>query len=40
MSIYAIDFDGTICESRWPEIGQEIPGVIEQLKHLDTEANS
>jgi len=28
----AVDFDGTICENAWPEIGEEKPGMIEWLK--------
>lgn len=31
MSIIAVDFDGTLCENRWPEIGQENRHVINQL---------
>lgn len=30
----AIDFDGTIVEHRYPEIGQEIPFAIDTLKML------
>lgn len=30
----AVDFDGTIVEHRYPEIGQEIPFAIETLKML------
>ena len=30
----AIDFDGTIVEHRYPEIGREIPFAIETLKRL------
>ena len=29
--IIAVDFDGTLCENRWPEIGQENRHVINQL---------
>ena len=32
MSIIAVDFDGTLCEIRWPEIGQENRHVIDALK--------
>lgn len=28
----AIDFDGTLCEHRFPDIGREVPGAIEFLK--------
>lgn len=30
----AVDFDGTIVENRYPEIGQEIPFAIDTLKML------
>jgi hypothetical protein len=30
--IICIDFDGTLCEHRFPEIGQPYLGVIEKLK--------
>ena len=30
----AIDFDGTIVEERYPEIGEEIPFAIDTLKML------
>ena len=30
----AVDFDGTIVEHKYPEIGREIPGAIETLKRL------
>ncbi len=26
--IIAVDFDGTLCENKWPEIGDPYPGVI------------
>lgn len=32
--IFAIDFDGTLCEDDFPCIGKEIPGRIEKLKKL------
>ena len=32
--IIAIDFDGTIVENRYPEIGHERPFAIETLKML------
>jgi len=31
MSIIAVDFDGTLCENRWPDIGQENRHIINQL---------
>lgn len=30
----AVDFDGTIVEHRFPEIGKEIPGAFQVLKEL------
>ena len=30
----AVDFDGTIVEHRYPEIGQEIPFATDTLKML------
>ena len=32
--VIAVDFDGTIVEHRYPEIGQEIPFAIDTLKML------
>lgn len=32
--VIAVDFDGTIVEHRYPEIGEEIPFAIETLKML------
>ena len=32
--VIAIDFDGTIVEHRYPEIGKEIPFSVETLKML------
>ena len=32
--IIAVDFDGTIVEHRYPEIGEEIPFAVETLKKL------
>lgn len=34
MSIIAIDFDGTLCEHRFPEIGMENPGAFRWLKEF------
>lgn len=31
--IYAVDFDGTLCEDKYPEIGEPRPLIIEQIKH-------
>ena len=30
----AVDFDGTIVEHRYPEIGREIPFAVDTLKAL------
>jgi len=30
--VIAIDFDGTLCVDRWPEIGEEIHPVVELAK--------
>lgn len=30
--IYAVDFDGTLCEDKWPLIGQPIMPVIKYLR--------
>lgn len=35
--IIAVDFDGTIVEHRYPEIGKEIPFAITTLKQLQAE---
>ena len=35
--IIAVDFDGTIVEHRYPEIGKEIPFAIDSLKLLQDE---
>ena len=35
--IIAVDFDGTIVEHRYPEIGREIPFAVETLKKLAEE---
>ena len=32
--IIAVDFDGTIVEHKYPEIGRELPFAIETLKKL------
>ena len=32
--IIAVDFDGTIVEHRYPEIGREVPFATETLKKL------
>lgn len=35
--IIAVDFDGTIVEHRYPQIGKEIPFAIATLKKLQKE---
>lgn len=30
--IYAVDFDGTLCENKYPEIGHPNKGLIDFLK--------
>lgn len=35
-TIIAIDFDGTLCEHRFPEIGQEVPGAFRWLKEFES----
>lgn len=37
--IIAVDFDGTIVEHRFPEIGKEIPNAIKVLKKLKAEGH-
>ena len=37
--IIAVDFDGTIVEHRYPEIGPEIPFAIQTLKMLQKEGH-
>lgn len=40
-NIIAVDFDGTLCENKWPEIGMPNEELIEYLKKKDrlTEKN-
>ena len=33
--IVAVDFDGTVVEHRYPEIGETVPGAIETLQWLN-----
>ena len=35
--IVAVDFDGTIVEHRYPNIGDPIPGALEWLRHFESE---
>lgn len=37
--IIAVDFDGTIVEHRYPEIGKEIPFAISTLKQLQADGH-
>lgn len=37
--IYAIDFDGTLCENRYPDIGDPITDIIDYVKNLVEEGN-
>ena len=37
--IYAVDFDGTLCENIWPNIGEPKSDVIYMLKKLRKEGN-
>lgn len=37
--IIAVDFDGTIVEHRYPEIGRELPFAIDTLKMLQKEGH-
>lgn len=34
MAIIAFDFDGTVCNHKFPSIGEELPGAIATLKAL------
>ena len=34
MSVYAIDFDGTLCENAWPSIGESKLNVIVYCRNL------
>lgn len=31
--ILAVDFDGCLCDSYWPELGEPIPEVLAEVKH-------
>ena len=39
MSVYAIDFDGTICENKYPDIGKPIQPVIDFCKNMKVEGH-
>ena len=38
--IIAVDFDGTIVEHRYPDIGKEIPFAFQTLKQLNDDGHS
>ena len=38
--IIAVDFDGTLCENKWPEIGKPHTDVIEYVKKRKSPRNS
>lgn len=38
-NIIAVDFDGTLCENKWPEIGMPNEELIEYLKKRQTSGN-
>jgi len=38
--IYAIDFDGTLCENKYPQIGEPIQRIINFVKQVKAEGNS
>lgn len=38
-TIYAVDFDGTLCESTWPEIGSPNIALIKHLIKRRSEGN-
>ena len=38
-TIYAVDFDGTLCESTWPGIGSPNIALIEHLKKRQKQGN-
>ena len=37
--IIAVDFDGTLCFSSWPDVGEPNVPLIEQLKALKSSGN-
>jgi len=39
VKIIAVDFDGTLCESAWPDIGKAHWGVINQLVKRQAEGD-
>lgn len=37
--IIAVDFDGTLCYSNWPDLGEPNTALIEYLKQLQIDGN-
>ena len=37
--IYAVDFDGTLCRNKWPEIGEPNTALIQRLIRLKAEGH-
>ena len=37
MKIIAVDFDGTLCEHKYPAIGREVPGAFPVLHELQAQ---
>lgn len=37
--IICIDFDGTLCQSKFPELGPTMPGAIEVMKQLKADGH-
>lgn len=35
MKIIAVDFDGTLCDHRFPDIGGEVPGAFQWLREFN-----
>lgn len=40
MSIYAVDFDGTLCKHAYPEIGEPIQQVVDFVKRIKSDGNA
>ena len=32
MKIIAVDFDGTLCENKYPEIGEPVTGILSRVE--------
>lgn len=39
IDIYAVDFDGTLCENKFPQIGEPIQGVIDFVKEKQAQGH-